>query len=285
MATKKQVKKQVKKRVTPPIRRPRHTLRKLITFAVAVAIVIAMYLIDIPHLAFGNQNQAKRQATAYSAIEEFIKASTFTSHVYRPKETQPALLSADQAQVFGKIYTSEPVVFLTIDDGVSDDPDAFYMIYKRGVVVTMFLNDNNIKSHYGFFTYWQQSGSTVQNHTISHPHLNNLNHDQQRHEICGNADLLQAEYGKRSTLFRSPFGETNDSANRAVAECNMKANVWWSVVVENGKIEYQGSNKKLLPGDIVLLHFTPHLHSDLQVIFDQIDKDHMQIGQLEDWLH
>ena len=264
-------------------KKPQRFAKKLFAFTGACVILAVLYFFSVPRQV--TNEILGKQTSAYPAIDDFIKHNAFTSHVYRPKQPMAALPGSTTAQVIGKIYTDEPVVFLTIDDGVSDDPEAFYMLYKRGYVVTMFLNDNNVKSHYDFFKYYQQFGSTVQNHTISHPHLNSLNHDQQKQEICGNADLLQTEYGKRATLFRSPFGETNDSANKAVAECGMKANVWWSVVVQDGQIQYQDGNKQLRNGDIILLHFTPHLHSDLQAILDQIDKQHLQVGQLEDWLH
>lgn len=257
--------------------------KKLITFVGACVIVAGLYFLTTPHQVISQILGEK--TSAYPAIDEFIKNNAFVSHVYRPKTPMAALPGTDKAQVIGKIYTDEPVVFLTIDDGVSDDAEAFYMMYKRGIVATLFLNDNNVKSHYDFFRYWQQFGSVIQNHTISHPHLNGLSYDQQKHEICDNADDMQRAFGKRPELFRSPYGETNDSANKAVAACGMKANVWWSTVVQDGKIQYQDGNTKLRNGDIILLHFTPHLHSDLQVIFDQIDKQHLQIGQLEDWLH
>jgi hypothetical protein len=41
----------------------------------------------------------------------------------------------------------------------------------------------------------------------------------------------------------------------------------------------------LHPGDIVLMHFTPHLGADLEVLLHAADAQGLTIGRLEDWLH
>jgi peptidoglycan/xylan/chitin deacetylase (PgdA/CDA1 family) len=257
---------------------------RLAVFVAAIGVIAAAYKFgETTIIAMGapSPQQVQNQAS----IDDFIKGNPFTPNTYHPQTPPAALPGANETPIIGRVATTEPVIFLTIDDGVYTDNEAFFLMHKRGVTASLFLNDDAVTKHVDFFKYWQQFGSTIQNHTVNHPHLIGMPHAQQKQEICDNADLLQAKYGTRSTLFRAPYGESDDSTKKAAAECGMKATVWWSVVVDNGKLAYQDNVTKLRPGDILLLHFTEHLHTDLEAVFKQADAQELEIGRLEDWVY
>jgi peptidoglycan/xylan/chitin deacetylase (PgdA/CDA1 family) len=204
--------------------------------------------------------------------------------VYRPAVPQRALPATGKAQVFYRIPTTEPVIFLTIDDGIVKNQAGFEAMQQKGAVATLFLNDSMIKEDYDYFARWQAAGSSIQNHTVNHPYLRKLTFAQQKEEICTNGQTLQEVYGTPQTLFRAPYGEFNDDTLRAAAQCGVKALVNWSVLVHAGQISYQQASR-LRPGDIVLLHFTENMERDLAAIFAAAQAQNLQIGRLEDWLH
>jgi hypothetical protein len=67
----------------------------------------------------------------------------------------------------------------------------------------------------------------------------------------------------RPTLFRAPYGATGRDTLRAARECGMKAVFFWREVVTNGRIAYQVPGG-LHPGDILLVHFKPHMTTDFE---------------------
>lgn len=183
-----------------------------------------------------------------------------------------------------RIDTKEPVIFITIDDGVFPSPAGLSYVIQQQLVASLFLYDNAARHNYGYFANWLSLGSSIQNHTIGHPHLKKLTYQQQRHQICGASERLWRAYGIRPTLFRPPYGEYNDQTLRAASDCGLKAVVWWSALVEDGHLQYQGVNK-LRRGDIVLLHFTPKLPGDLKALMTEANRRGLHVGRLEDWLY
>jgi len=132
--------------------------------------------------------------------------------------------------VLTRIDTSDPVVFITIDDGFDKDPRVLDVLKARHIPVTPFLTVDAVKTKPGFFTSVQRiTGQSVQDHTLTHPHLSRLGLDGQTHEICGAADALQGFYGARPWLFRPPYGDYDQTTRKAAAACGMKALVLWDV--------------------------------------------------------
>jgi peptidoglycan/xylan/chitin deacetylase (PgdA/CDA1 family) len=224
----------------------------------------------------------------YSAAQPALSAvlhvafKPITPNIYKPQIPMPPADPTIPPQVTYRVPTSEPVIFLTIDDGVTPNEKALDVMIQHRAVATLFLNDANIHSHYDYFLRWQAAGNTIQNHTVSHPHLPRLSFDAQKNQICTNADRFAAIFGERPTLFRPPYGEFNDATRRAVALCGQHHIVHWSVTA-NGGLHYQVGNR-LRPGDVVLLHFTSTLDQELQTVFAAATEQHLQIGHLEDWL-
>jgi peptidoglycan/xylan/chitin deacetylase (PgdA/CDA1 family) len=213
----------------------------------------------------------------------------------RPRSAQPHLMpwrgpvkplpvEPNAAAVIHEIPTTDPVVFLTIDDGVTQSPEITDLLTSQSLPFTLFLDDHAIRNDYGYFARLRDAGMSIQNHTMNHARLKTLTFEEQKAEICGASDIFTNAFGQRPTLFRPPYGQFNDDTRRAVLECGMKAIVMWRAVVENGQVYFQFEKTQLEAGDIVVMHFTPNFKSDLEAFTKQVQKDHLRIGRLEDWL-
>lgn len=154
-----------------------------------------------------------------------------------------------------RIPTQQNVAFLTIDDGWVKRPEALDLLRAARVPVSLFLTVNAMKDNPGYFRALQGNGAMIESHTITHRMLRGMSYAGQRQEICGSSDWLAAQYGRRPTLFRPPFGEKDDATLRAAYDCGMAACFFWTETVDKGKVFYQTAEKRINRGDIILMHF------------------------------
>ena len=187
--------------------------------------------------------------------------------------------------VISKIQTTQPVVFLTIDDGVTKAPQAFSLMIANHLKASFFLVYRFINDNPTYFKELSQAtGSLIENHTYDHTLLTNLNYNQQVQEICSNAAIFTQWYGRRPVLLRPPGGDYNNDTQRAAAACGMKAVIMWDVSVDNGSLNYQGTHH-LQPGDIVLMHFRTTFTEDLQAFINAMNAQGLHTELLENWIN
>ncbi|WP_246036498.1 polysaccharide deacetylase family protein [Sinomonas susongensis] len=165
--------------------------------------------------------------------------------------------------VITRITTAQPVVFLTIDDGITKRPEAIALLKAHGYPVTMFLTKNFVQDQPDYFRDLMREGDFVENHTVSHDtQMWSKSYAYQLAEITGMQDYAQTTYGRRPTLFRPPGGAYSATMRKACADAGLKAIVDWEAKSNAGHMDYQAGNA-LRPGDIVLMHFRPEFASDL----------------------
>ncbi|MEU9085173.1 polysaccharide deacetylase family protein [Streptomyces sp. NPDC048357] len=165
--------------------------------------------------------------------------------------------------VVGQVPTSEKVVFITIDDGWSHDPEAARILLEKRVPVTLFLLPGAASYDTGYFTRLTEEGrASVENHTVSHPDLTTLDAVGKDAEVCGAGERIEAAFGRVPRLLRPPYGAVNDEVRLAAKACGVKTLVTWTHDFTTwGETP---PTPRLKAGDIVLLHFTPTLAADLE---------------------
>jgi peptidoglycan/xylan/chitin deacetylase (PgdA/CDA1 family) len=199
---------------------------------------------------------------------------------------QPVVLDHDagRAAIYGHIPTSQKVAFLTIDDGWTKHPEAIRLLEASGVPVTLFLTTDAIRSDVDYFATLRDLGADIEDHTVTHPHLPDLDYAGQRKELCDNADKLKQWYGRRPVYFRPPFGEYNDTTLRAAWDCGMKAGFIWRETVDKGIVRYQTADHVIKPGDIILMHFRPAYPDDFLAALTAMKKSGVVPARLGDYV-
>jgi len=203
-----------------------------------------------------------------------------------PKQPAPqpvSLPATSSAPVFSRIPTTNKVIFLGIDDGIVRDPAVADLLKQANIPFSMFLQQGEADAGVDYFKQLQGYGGTVEAHTITHPDLTKLSYGQVQNEVCGVLDDYQTLYGRRPTLFRSPYGATNGNVQAATASCGMKAVVLWKGSTNDGRFDLQDGTQ-LTPGDVVLMHFRTDLLVDLQKVFEVCKEQGFAIARLEDYL-
>jgi len=186
--------------------------------------------------------------------------------------------------VVHRITTTDPVVFITIDDGYTKDPAVVELLRARHIPVTPFLAQTAINSDHGYFNLVQDaSGQNVQDHSMSHPFLTTLPYDKQRAEICGAAAQYATWFGIRPWLFRPPYGAYNQTTRRAAKACGMTTIVLWDASLPHSVIRY-ANGTTFHDGDILLIHWRPKLAHDLAIAVDTIEAQGLRVAALQDYL-
>jgi peptidoglycan/xylan/chitin deacetylase (PgdA/CDA1 family) len=194
-----------------------------------------------------------------------------------------SLPAGDKVPYLSRIPTTQKVAFLTIDDGYVKLPEAHQLIAAAGVPVTLFLTTDAIRDDPDYFKPLIDAGAVVEAHTITHTELRGKSYAFQRKEICGSADKLAGWYQRRPVLFRPPFGTKDDTTLRAAHDCGMRAAFMWKETVDKGKVRYQ-EERKIKPGDIILMHFRPAFKADFLAALKAIHRAGLTPALLEDYV-
>ena len=184
--------------------------------------------------------------------------------------------------VVHRIPTTDPVVFITIDDGATADQGALDVLRKGSIPTTLFLTQRFVPTNADYFRSLQATGATVQSHSITHQSLRGKDEATQRREICGPTEQYTQLFGAAPELFRPPYGSWDDTTVRVAASCGMRAVVHWSATYDSGQLATVGG--PLRAGDIILLHFKPGLGWNLAGLLSQITAAGLRPAPLLDYI-
>lgn len=181
-----------------------------------------------------------------------------------------------------RVSTSEPVAFITIDDGVVKDAKGLAYVEEQELPITAFLSTWTVKDRAGYFERLTAWGS-IQNHSATHASFADATTDL-GHEICYSQRALRKSFGDKAWMLRPPYGQGADAFGTAVMSqrCDITEIVMWDATVSDGRARF--ANGKLRPGSIVLLHFTPDLARDLKAAVAEIRKAGLTPANLADYL-
>jgi len=193
-----------------------------------------------------------------------------------------ALAPGPHAPVLSRIDTTDPVVFLTIDDGLVQDPAVVEWLRTNQVPVTMFPTPPYVNQNPAFFESIHALGASVQDHTVNHKNLTTLPAGELKREICDVLPQFQARFGQAPWMMRPPGGAVNSNVQYTARACGIRAIVLWRATMNDGRLDTQGG--ELQAGDIVLLHFRDDLLHNLEVMTAAAEAEGLRPARLEDYL-
>lgn len=183
-----------------------------------------------------------------------------------------------------RIDTSNPVFFITIDDGLVRDPEALRIIEFYQLPVTAFLTEFAVRGHGQYFKRATEYGGTVENHTMTHAAFDDPTTDV-RDEICRTQQAFAREFGELPTMLRPPYGVGYDDSAvvQHAAACGVRSIVMWDVVAR-GPDSLDYVSPPLRPGDIVLLHWSSDLARELVSVLKAGARQGLSPAALRDYL-
>lgn len=159
------------------------------------------------------------------------------------------------------VSRDDKAIALTIDAAWEDDKTAFILktLEKYGVKATFFLCGVWVDAYPNDVKAIAAAGHEIGNHSKTHPHMNALSASAVQEEIRVLDDEIERLTGKRSTLFRAPYGEYNDTVIKAVRDIGYEP-IQWNIDTIDWKEERSAETiletvlPKLAPGAIILCH-------------------------------
>jgi len=159
-----------------------------------------------------------------------------------------------------KADTSEKKIAITFDDGPDPEitPKVLDILDAFSVKATFFCIGKQIEEHSEILKLIDQRGHLVGNHTWSHEQWFDLYSTQKmKSDINKTNGLIFNITGRRTKLFRPPYGVTNPSLKKAIRDFDFNT-IGWSIrsfdTVNHIKKTLFRIKKKLQPGAIILFH-------------------------------
>lgn len=103
------------------------------------------------------------------------------------------------------------------------------------------------------------AGHEIGNHSLTHPHMSKLSPEQMKSELSQFDNLLEPIIGRRTKLFRAPYGEYDDRVIKTVREAGYEV-IQWNIDTVDWKPERSAQTildtvlPKLSDGSIILCH-------------------------------
>ncbi len=151
-------------------------------------------------------------------------------------------------------------IALTFDDGpeVETTDRILNILDQYDAKATFFMLSKNATAHPDIAKRVADQGHEIANHSITHANLNAVNNNQVKQEITESKKQIEEVTGKTPTLFRPPYGSSNNYVETVAQETNQAIAMWsidtydWQHLNANRTI--QTIKNEVRPGSIILMH-------------------------------
>lgn len=132
------------------------------------------------------------------------------------------------AQAESKPYCERyKCIALTFDDGPSPyTPKLLDTLRKHHAKATFFVVGRNVQRYPGVVRRMAAEGHEIGNHTWNHPHLPELFDEEIVDQLTKTQDVIHKTIGRRPTIMRPPFGETNERVGIHMGDLGLPQILW-----------------------------------------------------------
>lgn len=191
-----------------------------------------------------------------------------------------------------KVDTKDKKVALTLNCAWNDsDIDSILQTLKdNDCKVTFFMVGDWVKKYPEAAKKIKDAGHEIGTHSNTHPHVNNLDYEKNASELRESAKIIKETTGADIKLYRTPYGEYNDTVIK-VANENGYIPIQWSLDTLDytkltGEQMWDRLKNKLTSGDIILMHNgTEHTADSLDMIIKNIKKTGFDVVRVSDIIY
>lgn len=128
------------------------------------------------------------------------------------------------------------------------------------------------------------------NHSNTHPHVNNLSYEDNLKQIQECSDKLEKITNKKTTLYRGPYGEYNDTVFKASQSAN-NTMIQWNIDTLDyngltGEEMWNRVKQNLSKGSIILTHNgTQHTADSLEYLITNIKNEGYEIVPVSELIY
>jgi peptidoglycan/xylan/chitin deacetylase (PgdA/CDA1 family) len=201
-----------------------------------------------------------------------------------------AVIDKEYQQVPGNYEREDKMVAFTFDCAYGEAHTDWILdtLKEYNIHVTFFMTGGWISNHGPWIERMLEEGHEIGNHSLSHPHLNEINDKNLEKEITQPIQMLLDNHGYRTHLFRCPYGQSSPRVN-AIARFNGCEVIKWGQTAKDATEGWTGSMiinlvlKELEPGDIILCHNgAKEVRRYLRPILDELIKRGYTFGTVSE---
>lgn len=127
-------------------------------------------------------------------------------------------------------------------------------------------------------------------HSNTHPHVNNLSYEENIKEIETSNDKIEKVIGKRTNLYRAPYGEYNNTVIKAANDKGYYTIQWNLDTLDytglTGDEMWNRLNSKISSGDIILTHNgTKHTADSLDMLLKNIKQKGYEVVPVSELIY
>ena len=200
--------------------------------------------------------------------------------------------SSERALPIYKVKTEENKVALTMNCAWSaEDIDRILeTLEKNEVKITFFIVGEWAEKYPETVKKIYEAGHEIGTHSNTHPHVEQLSAEKNLEEIKLGVEKLQKITGEQTRLYRTPYGEYNDTVINTARE-NGYYTIQWNI----DTLDYKGLTgdemwgrikEKLQKGSIILTHNgTEHTADSLDMLLKNIKTNGYQVTTVSDLIY
>lgn len=239
-------------------------------------------------IVFNKQKIYSYLVALSTVIVLFFVAATFTN---KSGEIIQTMSQAKKLPIYN-VDINEPKIAFTMNCAWNaDDIDQILAtLSKHNTHITFFMVGDWVDKYPDAVKKISEAGHEIANHSDGHKHVNNLNIEENEKEVKLCSDKIEAITGKKTTLYRGPYGEYNNTVIQAAQNQN-HITIQWSL----DTLDYKGLtademwarlNGKVKNGDIILSHNgTKHTADSLDKILTNLESNGFKVVTVSDLIY
>lgn len=190
------------------------------------------------------------------------------------------------------VETNEKKVAFTMNCAWNaDDIDSILQTLKENnTKITFFMVGDWIDKFPDMVKKIYEEGHEIASHSNTHPHVNNLTYEQNIEEIEKSNDKIEKITGKRTKIYRAPYGEYNNTVIKAAQDKGYYTIQWNLDTLDytglTGDEMWSRIGDKLKSGDIILSHNgAKHTADSLDMLIKNIKQKGYEIVKVSDLIY
>lgn len=239
-------------------------------------------------IVFNKQKIYSYLVALSTVIVLFFVAATFTN---KSGEIIQTMSQAKKLPIYN-VDTNEPKIAFTMNCAWNADDinQILATLSKHNTHITFFMVGDWVDKYPDAVKKISEAGHEIANHSDGHKHVNNLNIEENEKEVKLCSDKIEAITGKKTTLYRGPYGEYNNTVIQAAQNQN-HITIQWSL----DTLDYKGLtademwarlNGKVKNGDIILSHNgTKHTADSLDKILTNLESNGFKVVTVSDLIY
>lgn len=190
------------------------------------------------------------------------------------------------------VDTDEKKIAISFDAawGTDHTENILDILDEYDIKTTFFLVDFWVKDYPDIVKEIDKRGHEIQNHSTTHPKMTELSKEGMIEEIKTTEENIEKIIGKKTTLFRPPFGDYSDELMKTLKEIGYYGIQWdvdsldWKELGVEPVVDKVTRNVK--NGSIVLFHNNAKYISEyLPLVLEKLQKENYEIVPVSELIH